>query len=160
MLKVFFGKGDARELLAHAVRQVWGLEVLPEITRLPEGKPVFAALPDCHFNFSHSGGLVLCALSDRPVGADIEVIRPRRPSLPAYVLKGEDYDRYLALGGDWAAFCVLWTEKESILKYTGEGLRALWRCAPPPDCVISCLSGEGWRGAVCAHEKVLDTDTY
>ena len=153
MLQVFVGEGDARELLTRAVQKVWGLDTLPEVTRLPGGKPVFANHPNFHFNLSHSGTLALCALSDCPVGADIEVIRPRSTKLPAYVFKGAEYDRFLALGGDWDAFYTLWTEKESILKYTGEGLKALWRAALPVGCVLTNLSGEGWRGAVCGHER-------
>ncbi|MGN0968993.1 MAG: 4'-phosphopantetheinyl transferase family protein [Oscillospiraceae bacterium] len=153
MLRVFVGEGDARELLARAVRQTWGLDALPEIARLPGGKPVFPNYPDLHFNLSHSGTLALCALSDRPVGADLEVIRPRSAKLPAYVYKGAEYDRFLALGGDWNAFYTLWTEKESILKYTGEGLKALRRAALPAGCVLTGLSGSGWKGAVCGHER-------
>ena len=153
MLCVFMEEGDAWELLTRAVRQVWGMETLPEVVRLPGGKPVFAAFPDCHFSLSHSGALALCALSDAPVGADIERIRPRRPGLPAYALSGAEHERYLALGGDWPAFYTLWTEKESIVKYTGEGLRS-WRNTPlPPGCVLSPLSGPDWRGAVCARER-------
>ncbi len=154
MLQVWIGTGDVYQLLAGAVRQTWGWEELPAITRTAEGKPVFAQCPDHHFSLSHSGGLALCALSDAPVGADIEVIRPRRPGLPAYVFKGAEYDRWLALGGDWAAFCALWTEKESIVKYTGEGLKAWRRAALPAGYVLTGLSGDGWRGAVCGHEAV------
>ena len=152
MLHVFQGEGNALELLTYAVRQVWGFEKLPEISRLPDGKPFFMRYPDCHFNLSHSGEIVLCALSDQPVGVDVECICPRREGFPEYVFKGSDYERYQALGGDWAAFYTLWTEVESIIKYTGEGLKAWRRARTPEDCVITNLIGDGWRGAVCAHE--------
>ena len=152
MLRVFIGTGDAYALLKDVVGQVWGWDVLPEISRLSDGKPVFTDHPNCHFNLSHSGEMVLCALSDRPVGADIEIVCPRKREFPAYVFKGEEYDRYLALGGDWNAFYTLWTEKESIIKYTGEGLKAWRRAQLPKECVMTNLSGEGWRGAVCGHE--------
>lgn len=153
MLYVFVEEGDAHALLERAVERAWGWKALPEVARLPGGKPFFPDCPDRHFNLSHSGPLALCALADRPVGADIEVIRPRSAGLPAYVCKGEEYERYLALGGDWRAFYTLWTEKESILKYTGEGLQALRRAALPAGCVLTNLSGEGWQGAVCGQEK-------
>jgi len=155
MLRIFVGKGDAYALLKDAVKQVWGWDALPEISRLNDGKPVFLQCPDCHFNLSHSGEMVLCALSDHPVGVDIEIVCSRKPEFPAYVFKGAEYDRYLALGGDWEAFYTLWTEKESIIKYTGEGLKA-WRRAELPDgCVMTNLSGDGWRGAVCGREPAL-----
>lgn len=154
MLLAFVREGDAYALLRDTARQVWGLDA-PEIVRRADGKPVFARYPDLHFSLSHSGDLGLCALSDRPVGADIELVRPRRAGLPAYVLRGAEYERYLALGGDWPAFYTLWTEKESIIKYTGEGLRAWRRAELPAGCVITHLAGEGWRGAVCGHENAL-----
>lgn len=160
MLCVFVKQGDAYALLESAVRLVWGWDALPELSRLDNGKPVFSRYPDHCFNLSHSGGMALCALSDRPVGVDIEIVRPRSTEFPAYVFKGEEYERYMALGGDWEAFYALWTEKESILKYTGEGLRAWRRAELPTGCVMTSLAGESWRGAVCGHETALMRTLY
>ena len=82
-------------------------------------------------------------------------MRPRRAGLPAYVCRGAEYDRYLALGGDWPAFYALWTQRESIVKYTGEGLRA-WRSAVVPDgCVLTRFRGEGWVACVCGREQAV-----
>lgn len=153
MLYVFLGQGDGYALLSRAVQTVWGEETLPEIEKTADGKPRFSERPNWHFNLSHSGEFVLCALSDSPVGVDIELVRPRKEGLPEYVLRGEDYERFRRLGGDWSAFYTLWTERESIVKYTGEGLKAWRRAVVPSGCVISHLSGEDWRGAVCAYEK-------
>lgn len=158
MLRVFVGEGDAWELLRRAAKQVWGMDELPSVVRLPNGKPVFEQDPNHHFSISHSGHMALCALSDRTVGADIELIRPRREGLPGYVLRGEEYQRYIHLGGDWSAFYALWTEKESIVKYTGEGLKGIRRACVPAGCVITHLSGEGWKGAVCGHERAEEEE--
>lgn len=154
MLRVFAAKMDAYELLACAVRMVWGMDTLPEILRAEGGKPYFKGCPERHFNLSHSGEHALCALSDAPVGVDIEVVRGRKEGLPAYTFKGENYQRYLALGGDWDAFYTLWTEVESVIKYTGEGLKAYRRANLPDGCVLTKLSGDGWKGAVCGYEPV------
>ena len=153
MLRVFAAKMDAYELLSRAVKLVWGMDALPEIAHAQGGKPYFKDCPERHFNLSHSGQFALCALSDTPVGADIEVVRPRKEGLPGYTFKDADYERYLALGGDWDAFYTLWTEVESIIKYTGEGLKAYRRAELPAGCVLTNLSGDGWKGAVCACEK-------
>lgn len=158
MLRVFLTQGDAYELLKRAVRAVWGMDSLPDIVRTEGGKPCFKDCPEWHFNLSHSGGFALCALSDAAVGADIEVVRPRKEGLPGYTFKGEDYERYLALGGDWDAFYTLWTEVESIVKYTGEGLKAYRRARLPEGCVISHLSGDGWKAAVCGCEPVSQVE--
>ena len=152
MLRVFAGKMNAYELLACAAKLVWGMDALPEIARMEGGKPYFKDWPERQFSLSHSGACALCALSDSSVGADFEMIRPRKESLPAYTFKGVDFERYLALGGDWGAFYALWTEVESIVKYTGEGLKAYRRAVLPEGCVISNLSGEDWRAAICARE--------
>lgn len=154
MLQVFWAKGDAYVLLAAAARQVWGWEALPPLERLAGGKPVFPGLAERQFSLSHSGGLALCALSDRPVGADLEILRPRRAQLPARILQGDAWGRFQELGGDWPAFYTLWTEVESIIKYTGQGLRAWRRAVLPQGCVLTNLSGPGWRGAICAEEAL------
>ena len=69
-------RDQARQLLAWSVRRHWGLAPLPELTLWERGKPYFSHLPRRQFNLSHSGTLALCALSDRPVGVDIQVVRP------------------------------------------------------------------------------------
>ncbi len=153
MLEAFLTRGNAYELLSCAVKKVWGWEKLPELTRCVDGKPVFSCYPNCHFNLSHSGDLALVALSDAPVGCDVELVRPRRDSLPAYVFKGEEYERFQTLGGDWDAFYTLWTQLESIIKYTGEGLKARRRATLPEGCTVTPFQGELWRACVCGHEK-------
>ena len=158
MLRVFAAKMDAHGLLACAVKAVWGMESLPEIVRAEGGKPYFKDYPEKHFNLSHSGEFALCALSGASVGVDIEVVRPRKEGLPGYTFKGEDYERYLALGGDWDAFYTLWTEVESVIKYTGEGLKAWRRAGIPAGCVLTNLSGDGWKGAVCGYEPVKQVE--
>lgn len=40
------------------------------------GKPVVRHIPSFHFNLSHSGDWVVCAIDDAPVGIDIEEIKP------------------------------------------------------------------------------------
>ena len=49
----------------------------------PQGKPFFPDRPDLHFNLSHSGETVLCALSPSPVGCDAETISSAQPELAA-----------------------------------------------------------------------------
>lgn len=143
---------DSRKLLAWAAEQVWGLAPLPALERGAEGKPCFPDFPQCHFNLSHSGTLLLCALSSRPVGVDIERVRPRREGLFRYALTQEEYDRFAALGGDWPAFYTLWTRKEAWCKYTGLGLRRQWKQSPPENPFARSYAGDGWRAAVWGEE--------
>lgn len=141
-------------LLGYMLARTHGLSSLPALARTPLGKPYLPDYPNLYVNWSHSGNLTLCALSDRPVGVDIEVMRPRGASLPRYALTPEEYARYQALGGDWPAFYTLWTRKEAWCKYTGEGLRRRWGEAPPEEGLhFHTYVGEDWRAAVCGEEE-------
>jgi 4'-phosphopantetheinyl transferase len=44
----------------------------------PQGKPSLDRRHNCtlHFNSTHSGDVILCAFHDRPVGVDVEKVRP------------------------------------------------------------------------------------
>ena len=72
-------RAQAYDLLERAARLHWGWDRLPEMAREERGKPYFPGAPQYHFNLSHSGPFALCALSDRPVGVDIQVVRPVWP---------------------------------------------------------------------------------
>ena len=64
------GEGLARELLAAA------LHCPPEEVALrydAQGKPLTDGL---YLSISHSRGLAACAVADRPVGLDVELVRP------------------------------------------------------------------------------------
>jgi len=93
------------------------------------GKPRLAK-PDLqtppHFNLSHSGELVVLAIAETEVGADVESIRPvpnaeklahrffsPAERLAVFSLDGGARDR---------AFLRIWTQKESYLKATGLGV--------------------------------------
>lgn len=67
----------AGEMLARkAIAQRCGVEAESiKFETAEHGKP-FAVGLDMEFNISHSGNLVACAVSDQPVGVDIELIRP------------------------------------------------------------------------------------
>ena len=164
LLRIFFAQDvDAHALLRQAAGLVWAMEELPALDRTPKGKPFFHSMPQCHFNLSHSGPYALCALSDGEVGADVEVIRPRRSFLPQKVLSGIEFAWFRDQGSRWEDFYTLWTLKEARVKYTGTGLTL-----PPRDIAVPLLdpgqhayldgliftayAGEGWRAALCARE--------
>ena len=74
------GEGLARELLAAA------LHCPPEEAPLrydAQGKPL---TDDLYLSISHSRGLAACAVADRPVGLDVELVRPAGAAAGAGVL--------------------------------------------------------------------------
>lgn len=137
----------ARRLLAFAVSQVWGWDVLPKIETGEKGKPFFPGSPSHHFNLSHSGEWVLCALSDEDeVGVDIETVRPRGENLPRYVMSDGEF---AAFDGSWEDFFRIWTLKEAFVKYQGGSIHAPASIPAPPPVPYRSYSGEGWRAALC-----------
>jgi 4'-phosphopantetheinyl transferase len=68
--------------------------------------------------------LAVAAVGERPLGVDLEPIRPRRPDLYRFLLHPEDYDVLDRLPHDHdAAQVLLWTLKEATLKAMRTGFR-------------------------------------
>lgn len=102
-----------------AARQ-WGLDARAlQIETAPGGKPVLRGHPSRHFNVSHTPGGILCALSDRPVGVDIECARPVSDRVAARWFTPAEQ---AWAGGDETRRLILWTRKEAAAKWSGAGL--------------------------------------
>ncbi len=92
-----------------------GLSPEAEVIRLPAGKPVLAASDAAWFSLSHSGRYVLCAVSDRPVGADVQ--EPRRVSASVERFFHPAERLWLDGAGERErAFFRLWARKEAWVK--------------------------------------------
>ena len=110
-------------LLKEGLRKEYAITEPCEFSYLPDGKPFLTEHPDIHFNLSHSGDVAVCALSDQPVGIDIETSRKISNSLIDYTMN-EKERAFIAASDDMTmAFLTLWTKKEALLKLTGEGIR-------------------------------------
>lgn len=61
------------EILAKtAIKKTFGIDIAKQnFTYTGHGKPYLLNYPDVHFNISHSGEYVACAVADSPVGVDI-----------------------------------------------------------------------------------------
>ena len=84
---------------------------LPTIEKTPNGKPFFPGRPDVHFSLSHASTHVLCALSDYPVGVDIESPRPVSDRTLRFFYHPEELELFERLD--------LWVLKESHIKLIG-----------------------------------------
>lgn len=102
-------------LLRLALREACGWQDLPEIRLTSLGKPWFPEFPEVHFNLSHTGGAVLAALSDRPVGVDIERIRPVGRRVMGRIPEA-DSER---------AFFESWVRREALAKRSGAGVATM-----------------------------------
>lgn len=139
--------------------------VLSEFIRLgSRGKPEADGI---FFNLSHSGELVVCAVSDCPVGCDVEKIKPIHERLIQRYFSEAECQHLGRFAESQRAeeFIRLWTLKESYMKMTGEGiylpLKAFELCLG--DKVTVCRNGEaqscvfkeyevpGYKFSVCSE---------
>lgn len=93
-----------------------------EITfsKTEKGKP-FAVNANIFFSISHSKNTVVCAVSDKEIGVDIEEIRSiRLKAAEKFACESElEY-----IGNDITRFFEIWTLKEAFFKCRGSGLGA------------------------------------
>lgn len=108
----------ARVLLGYMLKREYGQDTF-SYRYGKNGKPY---LENCsaYFSISHSGDYVLCALSEKEIGCDIEKIKEYNPRIPERFFTQKEIRR---LGDDnKELFTRLWTLKESILKKDGTGI--------------------------------------
>ena len=112
------GRLASRLLIEHALNI--SLECR-EFDFTKSGKPVH---PGLEFNVSHSGKYVLIAISNKPVGIDIEIPEGNFDFSTILVHTfSSDEITYINQSDDRReCFLTFWTRKESLLKATGEGL--------------------------------------
>ena len=87
------------------------------------GKPYFVDERLPFFNLSHAGGLVILAVSDREVGADIQNMRSQREKNMAERFFSGEESRAVSDDETRELFYKLWSRKEALGKCTGEGVR-------------------------------------
>lgn len=80
------------------------------------GKPISEK---CYFNISHCKGVVVFVKDDLPIGIDIEKIRPIEDDLRDYISSKEEKEFIQ----DDEQFFKIWTNKESLTKCLGTGIK-------------------------------------
>lgn len=87
-------------------------------------KPLLIGHNDIHFNLSHSGNTVLCAISDEEIGCDVELIDEIDLNIADRFFNKSEAILINKQSGEEAKrdmFFRLWTLKESFMKATGLG---------------------------------------
>ena len=112
----------AYQLLKRGLKEVYGMEGNPEFTYNEHGKPSIAGHPEIFFNLSHCKEAAICAISDRPIGVDVESVRAFNDSLVRYTMNDEEIHEIESAEDRTVAFIQLWTKKEAALKLIGTGI--------------------------------------
>lgn len=114
-----------QELLAgYMLYKYLGISSDEQLVRNEHGKPEIAD-GAAFFNLAHSGPYVVLAISDRPVGVDIEHTKRMSFKVAKRIMRKEQLDRLGGFENDSEAFQIeltkYWTQYEAIMKLVGTG---------------------------------------
>lgn len=90
--------------------------------RNKHGKPFLKDHPEVHFNLSHCKNGIIVAVSDKPVGVDIESYRKVDDSLMRYTMNEKECRIIQASENPIQTFIEYWTKKEAVFKLRGTGI--------------------------------------
>ena len=77
------------------------------------------------FSISHCQHGIAVAISEKPIGIDIEHIRTAKPELVARTMNEKEQAEIWAATSPDIAFTCLWTKKEAVLKMQGTGITSM-----------------------------------
>lgn len=141
-------------LLKRALKEEYGIDGNPVFGYGEGGKPYLIGHPEIHFNMSHCRHAAVCAVDDRPIGIDVETIRPYNDALARYVLNADEYQSVAVSAKPEVEFTRLWTMKESLLKLTGTGLRRdLKTLLPHPTATFATTIEPNFIYTVCQNAR-------
>lgn len=125
MIKVYIRRREKQDaswerILEEILKKDYQMKECPEIVRDALGKP-YLKNGRLHFNVSHSGKYLAIAVSESPVGIDIQETKNIRDGMYRKIVQPKEQ---ALIGKDRQKdFLRLWTLKESFVKAEGKGLR-------------------------------------
>lgn len=113
-----------KQLLKSALEEIYCLNLDDEkIAYGDHGKPYLSDYPQIHYNISHSGCYVVCAVSDLEIGIDIQEKRViALDKIGRKLFSPDEYRAFLKSEEKQDLFFRQWVRIESYLKWTGEGI--------------------------------------
>ena len=112
----------AYQLLKEGLRQGYDITDNPIFEYNEHGKPSIVGHPEIFFNLSHCKEAVICVISDKPIGVDVECVREFKDSLVNYTMNDEEKAEIAKSDNPEATFIRLWTMKEATAKLIGTGI--------------------------------------
>lgn len=116
------------------------------------GKPYVSNSPHIHFNISHSGDWVACAVYDKPIGIDVQKMKDTdfvSIAKRAFTKKEQDVFNKISQEDMKTQFYKIWTAKESYIKLLGTGLKDLRNDIPAYMSVDTFLASKDYMVSVC-----------
>lgn len=112
----------AYELLISLLKDAKVYQELPILQACEHGKPLMVNYPTLHFNMSHCKTAVAVALSDAPIGIDVECRHKVDQTLIEKVCNPSEIKEITANPDPAMAFIRIWTQKEALVKCLGTGI--------------------------------------
>ncbi len=126
------------------------------------GKPLLIKPDGIHFNISHSGNFVVCAIHNNPIGVDVETIRRIDFTIAENYFSREEYDALLGQPEEMRLyyFFIIWALKESYIKAEGKGLNIPLNSftIKMEGHSINCVNSKG-QMKYCFEQGLLDNKT-
>ena len=112
----------AYQLLKEGLCKEYGITCNPIFEYNEHGKPSIVGHPEIFFNLSHCKEAAICAISNAPIGVDVECFREYKDSLVNYTMNDEEKADIAASATPEVTFIRLWTMKEATAKLIGTGI--------------------------------------
>lgn len=111
-------------LLSYALNTIGINELDLEYEYGENKKPRIQNVDNLYFNLSHSGDYIVCAISDKNVGIDIQKISTLKNDIAKrfFTESENNYLATLSSNEKENEFFRIWAIKEAFIKYTGEGI--------------------------------------
>jgi len=88
------------------------------------GKPYLRDYPNVYYNISHTKGVIVCAVSNKPVGVDIERIKKFNHRIVERFFTQNEQNYILSMKENQnERFTEIWTMKEAYVKWLGTGMK-------------------------------------
>jgi len=92
------------------------------------GKPYLRDYPNLHYNLSHKKGAIVCAVSEEPVGVDIESVNEfNKRVAERFFTQNEQKYIFNTRKNQEVRFAKIWTRKEAYVKWIGKGMMIPFR---------------------------------
>ena len=143
-----------KELLTMGVRAWLGNDkFVPNVKTAEHGKP-YLANSDLYFNISHSRRYVVCAIGEQELGVDIQFHKKGDTDKTAKkIMSATEWQEYQKAGDKRKYFFDLWAQKESYLKYTGEGITVDMRLLNIGACVQEIVIDAEYSCMLCTRSE-------
>ncbi len=146
-------------VLRYILKKDYGIDACPVFSFRGHGKPFMENI-DLSFNISHSGNIVMCTVTEKETGIDIQHIRPITIRAAEKFCTSEEMERVRSCDDKDREICRLWCIKESRGKLTGKGFQEGFSAFSADSLIENgeavCLTCENGFISACGYKCEFD----